>query len=72
MVANKAKLQAHQVNAIFQLFTTDLSGGIDKNVYSDLMNTLHAFPLLKNKIQNFAQGFYCPPFWTKMQAQEQT
>ncbi len=39
--------------------------GIDKTVSADLVNAVHALPLLRHKCQIFAQRFQCQPFRNK-------
>ncbi len=63
--ADIARLQAHRVNTVSQLFDTHMSGGIDKVVSPMLMTVLPAFPTLCHIIKLFIQGFLHRPFWNK-------
>jgi hypothetical protein len=46
-------------------FETNKSGGLDKTISPTLMTNLQAFPLLRYKIQLFAQNFQRMPFQKK-------
>jgi hypothetical protein len=63
--ADIATLQTLRINTVSQIFETHLSGGIDKSISPDLLNSLQAFPSLRHKLRLFAQAFQWMPFRNK-------
>ncbi len=63
--ADIATLQTLQITTISQIFETHLSGGIDKTISPDLLNSLQAYPSLRHKLRLFAQAFQQMPFGNK-------
>jgi hypothetical protein len=63
--ADIATLQTLQVTTISQIFETHLSGGIDKDISPDILNSLQAYPSLQHKLRLFAQAFQQMPFRQK-------
>jgi hypothetical protein len=59
--ADIATLQTLRINTVSQIFETHLSGGIDKDISPDLLNSLQAFPSLRHKLRLFAQVFQRMP-----------
>ncbi len=63
--ANIATLHTLRINTVSQIYETHLSGGIDKNISPDLLNSLQAFPSLCHKLRLFSQAFQQMPFRNK-------
>jgi hypothetical protein len=60
--ADIATLQTLQINTVSQIFETHLSGGIDKNLSLEILNSLQTYPSLQHKLRLFAQAFQRMPF----------
>jgi hypothetical protein len=60
--ADIATLQTLRINIVSQIFETHLSGGLDKDISPDLLNSLQDSPSLRHKLRLFAQVFQQMPF----------
>jgi hypothetical protein len=48
--ADIATLQTLQITTVSRIFETHLSGGIDKTISPDLLNSLQTYPSLRHKL----------------------